>query len=462
MMARRCRDWLAAAALVLLATASGGQTGERELSPQQLRALGYQVFAGGDIPTALNIAEALLHRDPKDTSALMLRAQARQARHDEAGARADARLAYRYARSGSTRFSAAMFMANANALSDNKFGAQLWLRKADSAAPDAAAKDLARDGYRAIRARNPWLLSFDINLRPSSNVNNGSSETSFLYQGLPWVNPEIPISGADAALSGLVARATLDATYRFAPSETTRTEFQFHVDQSQVRLSQEARAAAPLARADDYASATLEAGLVRLYRPKDSKLTYRLAGFTSRDWYGGAALANNNRLELGAVATLNRDLQANLALSYERQDRLDSTIRSADVTSASVGLMHVVASGDVVQLSLNQRDTATQSAGLRNTARALRLSWTKAKPVKGVGLSVSGSYERRDYPTSPFDPLHGRHDNRLALNMAMDLTKLDYMGFSPSVTLSASQNRSTVGLYSSKEFGINLGFKSNF
>lgn len=457
--------WRAAAlAFALLAAALPAQVqaGPAELTPAELRVMGYDLAAAGNAAAALEIAEALLARDPKDPAALLLRAQGLGLQADATGAREAARRAYRLSSDKNTRFSAAMFMATSLYSDKRKTAAQLWLRRAGEAAPSDRARDFAREEFAQVRSNNPLILSFDMSVRPTSNINNGSTERSYRNPGFIWERPDIPILGEQRALPGVMTSFSADLTYRLPPTATTRTELSLWLDQRLATLSPEALEIAPTARAKNYNSASVEAGVVRLYRPEGGKVTYRFAGFVGHDWSGGRDLADLVRLEVGADVKLSADWQVKLGYSAEKQARLDAAIRSNDVHGLAFGLTHRTGKGDLWRLTLTGRQTTSASPGLRNTAVAMRVNWAKAKPVAGIGISAAFGLEGRDYPTSPFSPLDGRQDRKITATLTLDLNNFDYMGFAPSLNLTGSDTRSNVDLFSGREFGINLGFKSNF
>lgn len=432
------------------------------LSAQELRILGYRLLEAGDIPAAESVAGALLARDPRDDAALMLRAQTRLARGDGSGARADGRKVYRLADSRNARFGAALFVANALVEDGHNSLGQLWLRRAAQAAPDAESRALVARDYDHVRSRNPWLWNFTLRIAPSNNVNDGSSEASYDNPGIPWLAPEIEIDGAQKALSGMETVLGFAATYRLPPGPTTMTALEFRAQQSIVTLSDEAKALAPGLRGADYNTATVEAGLTRRIRPEGGSWTYALGVWAGHDWAGGASLSNSLRLEAQADRPFGASLAGMAALSFERQWRLDSAVRSADVLAVTFGVQKRLANRDRLQLTLGGRQTDSDSPGLRYHAVNARLSWDKAQPVAGIGLGAALTVEARDYPDSPFDPVDGRQDTRIALDVSLQHEDIQFYGFSPTLDLRAARNHSDVGLYSSRDLGLTLGFRSSF
>jgi hypothetical protein len=445
---------------LFFAVASLNQSAEaRDLTPAQTRAYGFNLFGSGDLAGALAVAQALLQRDPTDAAALFLQAQAQGV---GPAARRSGRMAYRSAKDNDTRFSAAMLLASSYAQDNRKMASQYWLRKASDVAPNDQARDVAREEFDYLRSRSPYVLLFGFSVHPSSNVNDGSSEPSFHNPGIPWLPPEIDIAGEQAALSGGEADADVSLTYRLPPTATTRSEFSLTARQHSVWLSKAAKFVAPEAVAGNYASANIEAGFQRMYRQEKATAIYRFGVYISHSWAGGEDQANAARLEFGAEKSLQPNLQGFANFTAEREWRLDSAIRSTNVYALNLGLSHKLSNGDGIMLALGQRVTDSDSIGLKNNAASLRLGWQKAKPIAGIDISAQAVAEWRDYPLSPYDLLHGRQDKRLALTLTVGLPEISYMGFSPSINLVAAKTQSNIALFTAEEFGINLGFKSNF
>ncbi len=459
------KSFTAVALALGLALAGGNlpaQAQPERLTVAQMLDLGFQVLASGDALAAVEIADALLLRDPNDPAALFLRAQALENMGRGDGARRMARKAFAVAGDKDTRFSAAMLMAESLNADKRKTAAQLWLRRAGQTAPSADARAMAQRTFGAVRSGNPWIFHFDLSASPSSNVNSGSTETSFANPGIPWLPPEIEILGEQRALSGAEASLGATATYRLPPTATTMTEFDLRAEQRLVWLSSEARDIAPTADASNYSYATVEGGVLRRWRPEGQRATYNFGATLGHNWSGGEDLSNFLRLETAVERPLGPRSAGIASLTYEHQARQDNPLRSADVWGLTFGVSQGLANRDRVQLTLSGRKTDTDSVGLLNTSIAARLSWAKAEPVAGIGLSAALTYETRDYPLSPYDPVDGRQDERVSLDVSLTLTEIDYMGFSPTLDFRASRNASDVRLYSAQDYGVSIGLKSSF
>lgn len=449
------------ALLVVLALPAAAADPPR-LDAQQMRVLGYRLMAAGDAAQAAGVADALLARDAGDSAALMLRAQARAALGDGPGARADARRVWRGAQADTARFGAAMFMADAWMQAGWPSLGQWWLRKAADAAPDDAARAAVAEDYRFMRSRNPLVLRFTADIAPSSNVNNGATASSFTNPGIIWLPPEIEIARDQRALSGVEATLGAALTLRRPPGATTMDALHLRLEQTEVWLSPEAQDIAPNARGSDYSAALAEIGATRRWRPVAGGTTYDFGLFAAHNRAGRAPLSNVLRLSLGAERALAPGLTGTVSVTGEDQHRLDAAVRSARVGGLTFGLARRAGNGDLWQLSLGARDTATDSPGLRNSALIARLGWQKARPLWGLTIGGALAFEARDYPDSPYDPVNGRQDRRLSVELSIQPGQIEYMGFNPVIDLHASRNDSDVGLYESDDYGIGLGFRSRF
>lgn len=461
-MLRPLRVWLAAGLIAAALLTPGGAQADEAMTAQDLRRIGYAMMAEGDAKGAEALAEALLARDTSDTAALMLRAQARLKLGRAGAARADARQVYRLSGQRQARFGAAMFVASSLVEDGYATRGQLWLRRAAQAAPDAEGRAAVAKDYDFVRSRNPWLWNFTLRANPSSNVNDGSTEASYTNPGIPWLGPEIEITGAQKALSGVEIAAGFGVTYRLPPTATTMTALHFRAEQTKVLLSSEAKRIAPGAHGSDYDSASIEAGISRRWRPEIGRTTFAFGAYASHDWAGGYDLSNALRLEAQADRPLGDRMAGMVAVSAERQWRLDSAVRSADVVSLTFGVQKQLANQDRLQLTLGGRHTATDSPGLRNSAVTARLAWDKAEPLAGFSVGGALSFEARDYPDSPFDLRDGRQDRRVALDITIQHEDVQFYGFSPTLDIRAARNHSDVGLYSSRDLGVTLGIQSSF
>ena len=452
---------LSAAAVAVIVTVAPAYAKPIILSVDSMRQLAYQTLQAGFAEQALTYTDALLARDANDTTALIIRAQALRALGRAPEARRVAKQAWALADTDKARFGAAMAMAQALSSMDRRTGAQLWLRRAAQYAPNDRARDIARRDFRYVKSRNPWVLQFDGTAQPSSNINNGSRQTKMSLSGLPI---EFEIPAQSQALSGVELGFGVTSTYRFAPTDRAMTEARFAFNGQIVALSADAKAAAPLARNGDYTFAAAEVGVQQTRAlGEQGSTTLRLTGTLGHNWYGGDDLSDYLRLSMGLDHNLSNGAALNFGLSADKTARIDSPLQSSDRLAVTLGYSVAVGANgqDRLKFELEAATTASASAEVRSTAQTVSVEWTKGAAVGGIALSGGLQIGTQTYSDSRY-VTGGRDDLKLSANLSMTFQNIDYLGFSPVLTLQASKNRSNSALHDSENFGIALGIRSSF
>lgn len=447
-----------AAALILALTLGCGaaQAAPVVLDPQAMRQLANEALQQGYAEQALAYAEALLARDPADTTALIIKARALRALGRYAESEAVARQAWALAKDDPARYGAAMTLAQALSLQDHRTLAQVWLRTAVEFAPNERAKAKAISDFAYVRSQNPLNLRFDLAIQPSDNVNNGAMNSLWEFMGIPFV-----LSGDALALSGTVGTFGVSGRYRLAQSQMALTDLTFLGSQQLVWLSNEAQAQAPDAQNGDYAFGVVEIGLSQR-NLLDLQGTIMTSGAVyGHNWYGGADLSDYARLELGLEQHIAPGVIGFANASAERQERIDLPAASATVIDLGAGLLKHQRNGDSLRLSVGMTRTNSADIEIDNTRLSGRIEWNRAAPVLGMGLGLALKAEQRDYAQSPYDA-SGRHDVRLTASITAELNQISYFGFSPVLTLNLSQNNSNIGLYDTRTTGLGLSIESRF
>lgn len=442
-----------AACLALAAPAAAERV---ELDARNVMQLAVVFLEQGRPAEALAFAEALHLRDPRDASALALKSRAERDLQRFDAAVASGKLAWKVADTGGERYDAAMAVAQGLASGGQKFRAQFWLRRAVEAAPDEAARKAATRDFAYVRNRSQLWLRFDASLRPSSNVNNGSSNGILWFYGLP-----LTLSGDAMALSGTEAQAALTLKYRVQENETSKTDLRFGLMQKSVWLSAEAKAQAPEAKGSDYALTGVELAAEHMRRldPRTEALAFVTLG---KSWYAGADMSTYLRLDLGLQRKLGKRLVLKAQVSGEAQDRLDSPIRSADIGTLSFGgALALGRAGDKAEVTVTLRDTRSDSAEIDHDLARMRLDWDKGTPVLGAALSLGLWAETRDYDRSRYSD-EGREDMSWGGEVSVAFEKIDYMGFMPVMKIEAQRTESNIGLYDSETLGMSLSIRSKF
>lgn len=416
------------------------------------------VMLASDQPAqALSFSEALLQRDPQSSHVLAIKSRAERDLGRNAEAASSARLAWRYAKTPAEEYDAAMVMAQALASDGSKFRAQFWLRRAIEVAPDDAARRAAERDFSYVRARSRLSARFDVSVQPSSNVNNGSSGDVLWFHGLP-----LSLSGDAQALSGTEASLGTTLSYRLTENENAKTDLVLSALHKSVVLSQDAKAQAPGAAGADYAYSLVEAGIERVWRPAAIPGAEARTEVTlGRNWYGGEAMSDYQRFEVGLSAPAGPNLGFRGRLAAEHQDRQDAAIRSADLWTVGLGLTTRTAAKDRLDFDLTLRSTQSDSTEIDHGLLRLDMGWSHRKPVLGARLGLNLWAEARDYDESLYTT-DGRLDRSVGGTVSMAFDEIDYMGFIPVVTLNASRTESNVDLHDSSTLGIGLSIRSKF
>lgn len=428
-----------------------------EMTPAQLRDLGFREMAAHRVAAAHDIALALLHRDPADFFALILRARSARAMGRNAEARQAARAAWAQAKGRQQEYVAAEVRAQVLASSDMRPFAQFWLRRAADLAPDAKVRDRAIRDLNYVRSRSHWVLSFSASVQPSSNINNGSANSTISILGLPFL-----LSGDARALSGVVASGDAEATYRFTPTERALSRLHFHLGGTHNWLSAAAQRQAPTARGSHYDYLVAEAGFAQRLRASRRSLAIYDWGVTvGHNWYGGHDLSDYLRGSLSVERPLSPWLTGFGGASLERQVRRDNVQRSAVVATGYTGLSRRLGNGDQIGLTLGLRDTNSAAIDINHHGAFAQLRWQKARPVLGIRLDASAYMETGVYGASIFAP-NGRHDVTRQVQLSALFTRVNRLGFAPEVTLQWRQVQSNVSLYAARGLSVGLAVKSVF
>lgn len=423
------------------------------LTVDQMRAFGIEALARGYAEQGLGIAEALLARDPDDSSAYALKAQALRMLQRLPDSEAAARQAWAKADTEGERYTAASAVAQALSLQGHRTRAQFWLRRAVQDAPNSAARQQALQDFDYVRGQNPLNLQFDLSVRPSDNVNGGARDPLFEYQGIPFV-----LSGDAQALSGLSLGFGMQGKYRLSDTTAGVTALNFAFSQQSVLLSDAARAKAPMARNGDYALSHIEAGVEREFALPIGLTT---AGLTAgHTWYGGADLSNS----LAGELTLERPVaggRGSFSFEVTRQNRLDLALSSSTEAALGAVLSKQGPKGDSWQGSVSVARIVSDDIGIDHAEATLALGWQAKAPILGLDLGGSLSLRGADYAASPYTAT-GRQDLRWAASLSAQVAKISYLGFAPVLSLDFSRNDSNISLYDSQTVGLSLSVKSRF
>ena len=429
-----------------------------DVTPDQLRIMAANSIVNGNPTQGYEMAQALLARDPNDVEALIIRARAARDLGKLTEALSTARKAWFGAQNASERFGASMIMAQTLSTNGAKTRAQLWLRRAAQNAPSEEFKQVAVRDFRYVQRTNPWSTELSFSASPSSNINNGSTRTTTRLFDLPF---EFQLSGTARALSGVQYNAGIATRYRLSESERAQNDLLLRLDHRTYTMISEAKTLAPNAKGSDFAFSSAALSYIRRgFTGAGSDLPYQIEITGGRTWYAQQPFMQYAR----ASVTQNYIFRAGsfvfAGLAREKQQSL-SARQDADNWGLSAGLRLGLTNKDQLTLSANAKKSNSIDAALDYEQLTLGARYAFARPIAGVSIDMGLSFSRKNHETSRFTR-SGRQDKTISADVTGVFNQIEYFGFSPSLTLSASQTDSNIGLYESRQFGVRVDIQSSF
>ena len=457
-----------AAICLALAAAQPLFAQEQRLSRVEAFIFANQLLTAGQPAAARAISLTLVRLEPENPETWMQLAQAERALGQTEASRAAARNARRFAKTDLQLYNAAILLADSFIQEKRFTRAQVWLRRARQAAPNAALKARVAQDYKRVDRVNPLRYNFDFSLAPSSNINNGSREDTaiFFFAGIPL---EGSLSLDAQALSGYEARVAAVAydknlgkgrSYTLS-ARTDIRRYRFSSEtKDDIDDARDAGTTEDLPDVSDYAYDYFSVGgtyrfpITKMYRG-ESTLTF------GRLWYGGDPLARDASL-MGSLVWSPTTREARRAyLRTTRRERSDTDTRSS--TTWELGYIAVFApeSGSRWVVSTSFSDTNAQSPTEAHQRAALNVSYTFAQPLWGtqVTTSLGVSVRRDDEPSFDRDP---RVDRGTNLGATFFLRDQEIYGFAPTISLTAERTDSNLSRYQTEEIGISFGLRSVF
>ncbi|MEM7520506.1 MAG: surface lipoprotein assembly modifier [Pseudomonadota bacterium] len=445
-----------------LACALSGAAMAQDFSPDELRKAAALALRDGQPQVARQLGEALLRRDPDDLNALLILSRAARDMGDVAPAREAARRAWRLAQTDREKYSTALITAQVLATQGKRTRSQLWLRRAAEHAPTEALRARAQRDFRYVKRRNPWQTNLSFTLAPNSNINNGSardqSRLNYAVSELLFGEPiEFDLSEDAQAIAGIEIGAALRTRYRFAQTpkaaHDAKLSLSYRTFQITDDLSDES------VRGSDFAfgTAAVGYGYRRINMERKGEFAADLEG--GQTWYGGARYGSYLRGQ--AQQTLTIDAGQRFRFGGELERQWGQSTPDRDLARLSASITQRFQTGNAGYLGLVLTQTQSPEPRSEYTDVTLRTGLAFKKPIMGAALQIGLGASWRNYDISRDDP-SGRQDSRLFADITATFREIDYYGFNPSVTLSASTTDSNIGLYDVNRVGLNIGIKSAF
>lgn len=460
MMPKGARSWGVAAALSLCFTLSA--KAQVTLNADELRQAAVVALQGGDGETARRYAEALLARDEHDLNAFLILARASRDTGDTRTARSAARSAWALSETDAEKYSAALITAQVLSSQGKRTRAQLWLRRAAQHAPNDLLRERAKRDFRYVKQRNPWKTDLTFTLAPNTNINNGSardrSRLNYQISEILFGEPiEFDLDDQAQAISGIEIGGSVRTRYRFHQTPTTAHDAKLALSYRTFTITDDLEDDS--VKGSDFAFGTLSGGYGYRRLNFDRKGEFALDIEGGQTWYSGSRYASYLRTQVQQSYRTSAQRQFRFGGELERQ--WGQATPDLDTIGVSASLTQSFASGNSGYLGIFV--TATNSPELTSeyTEVTLRTGLALRKPIMGAAVQFGLGASWRDYDVSR-DARDGRQDNRVFADVTATFKDIDYYGFNPSVTLSASSTNSNIGLYDVNRVGLNIGIKSAF
>ncbi|MAM00341.1 MAG: hypothetical protein CL583_18025 [Alteromonadaceae bacterium] len=447
-----------------LAFTANASCAQAVLDANAMRAAAGESLKVGKPEQAEAIASALLARDAQDLNALLLHSRALRDLGRLKEARQEARKAWDLSKSDSDKYASALITAQVLSSEGKRTRAQFWLRRAGEHAPTSLLEARAKRDFNYVKQRNPWHTQLSFVLAPNSNVNNGSaSDRSYLNYDLSKVifgaPVEYELTGSSRALSGLEYGASISSRYRFAQTATTAHDLNVGASYRSFVLSNSASRTAPDASGSDFAFGTASLGYGYRRINFDRKGEFFVDVEAAQSWYGGNRYASYKRVSVAQSVNVSRDRRFRFAAELERQH--GQTASDVETAALSASVTQRLASGNVTFFALKGTATQSPNSDTEYNGLELRGGLLLARPVMGSELRFGLGVAVRDFDVSRH-VAGRRRDLKAFADMTAVFKDIDYYGFNPSATFTASSNSSDVDLFDVNRVGLSLGFQSSF
>lgn len=432
------------------------------LPTSAMQQLGLQAITQGRPDIALQIADALIAADPGDTFGFYLKATALYRLGDMAGAQQAARQSYRYSHSPEQSYQAARLTA-LSAYHLERYGtAQWWLRRAAQYAPEEARRDRSIAEFNAVRARNPLSVSLSFAVVPSDNVNNGSSGSFNIIDGVPYVGSLSP----DAqALSGWIGEASLDLQYRLAENAAGRTSLGLYLYGQSITLSAQAKRDLGDYPAPDLGAQRAEVSVRHVFAAPDGVDSFTLGAVLGLQQEAGVEEQSYGRVHLGYARALNAASLINVAFSVEQREAVAFQPQGDRIQTLRGSYVTALPNADVLTATLFGSQYQTAYAGQSSVTIGGDLGYDIARDFGPVNLSFAAGIYQGDfagYTLATIEVPGGRQDLTSYIEMDMLFPRVEYSGFAPVLTLRRQVTSSNVSRFNSESTSISLGIQSTF
>lgn len=452
----------ATVALGSLLALGGGAVAQDVLTVEEMRSAAGQSLKAGKPAQAEALAQALLGRDRNDLTALLIRGRALRDLGRLTEARQMMRRAWRLSNNEADKYAAALITAQVLSSQGKRTRAQLWLRRAAQHAPNDALRARAERDFGYVKQQNPWKTDLTFTFAPNSNINNGSardrSRLNYAISEILFGEPiEYDLTAEAQAIAGIEIGGALRSRYRFHQTPDTAHDAKFALSYRTFSITDDLGDSDVSGSDFAFGSASLGYGYRRFVLDKKGEFAADVEA--GQSWYGGNRYASFLRTQVQQSLYLSPRQQLRFGGEAERQWGQATSDR--DLIGLSASITQAFASGNSGFAGLYLTSTQSPDANIEYSEVRLRTGLALRKPVMGAQIQFGLGASWREYDVSR-DSRDGRQDKRIFADVTATFKDIDYYGFNPALTLSASRTNSNVGLYDVNRVGLSIGIKSAF
>jgi hypothetical protein len=226
-------------------------------------------------------------------------------------------------------------------------------------------------------------------------------------------------------------------------------------------MSPEARVLAPNAAGSDFAFSSASLSYIRRGFSSaglDFPNQFEISG--GRTWYAQQPFMRYARVSFTQNYVFAPGNFVFGGVSREIQKTM-SAREDVDSWALSGGVRVTTNNQDRVTFSVNAKKSNSLDSNLDFQQITFSTRYAVARPIAGVSIDFGMSIGKKNHQTSRFSRF-GRQSDIISLDVTGVFNRIEYFGFSPSVTLTANQTASTIGLYDSRGIGFRFGIQSSF
>ncbi len=439
------------------------QNGSQEVSLEDGRLLADRLIEIGQPRAGREIALGLLQADPNDVRALVALARAEMVLGRLAVAQRTATQALSLAQTDSEHLIVSLVVAEIFAQEDQFTRSQLWLRRAQNYANTDVERGVVANAYQTVRQLNPFSVHLSFGLRPSNNVNAGTSNATVTFAYLPGSFSEIAwvVPANERPLSGVQVSADTSLRYRIAQSHNSQTTLNFGIYAQTYIMSQSARQVAPDVTGSSLAYGDLSIGVGHQWVPVTSnsrqygaslnyKRTFNEDGAIANQWIGD--LSVEQRLDPANRLSFGLNLQHAHFITND-VTALTSRLRAQWTHDLDNG-RSISAATTITRAQSNDENRDYSSA-------SVSLTYAFGEILPQIDLSTTIQAQWRTFDSVSLDP-SGRDDLTTSLNVSAGIGTLEIYGFQPVVSLRAQRNESSVPSFDNETLTLGVDFRSSF